>query len=494
MAKRVRKSRAQNLRWTQMVEALHLMNFAFNNIRLYPPAHTEVVGVLTKLLETLNPILEEQDDIGFGFMDELLYIEGSMSIEETANNQMLVDRFVKCRVKYLIYMKGVTIEQLSTFFQILNTEAIKASAVTASEQLAQKGIETIHIVEAEVDDLASKSKSAKKRTLLDWYLKAMDVLKAAQEQLKTSVEADLKPLHRLVDDMTATMRSKGHEPYLLLPHLTRSLDPHLTHAVNVAIYSCALGDLQGLNSGQINNLVLGAFLHDLGRTTIPPEWTQDHTPLSEAERLIARQHCEWGFLLLCRQDELPPQFSLLAAHHHAGSGEGGYAPDSFHRLLAFADTYDLAMFSDRYYWRKSRLDRAFYKIVNSRGGRFDPLLVKLLVNCVGFYPVGCVVRLVDGRLGISVRPNAANPGRPKVWMFQETPPPPPPPEPVAEGTFVIAAPVPEEPPPVIVDLGELDEAGLAFKHAIAAVAGPPAGVDVGRLLDGKKEHLLSYQI
>ena len=73
MARRVRRSRADNQRWNQMTAALRLMNFAFNNIRLYPPTHSEVVGVLTKLLETLTPILEEQEDLGFGFMDELLY-------------------------------------------------------------------------------------------------------------------------------------------------------------------------------------------------------------------------------------------------------------------------------------------------------------------------------------------------------------------------------------------------------------------------------------
>ncbi|MFA6317769.1 MAG: hypothetical protein WC943_10155 [Elusimicrobiota bacterium] len=135
MARRVRKSRAENIRWNQMIEALRLMNFGLNNIRLYPPTHSEVVGALKRLSETLGPILEEQDDVGFGFMDELLYIEGSMSIEETVANQMLVDRFSRCRVKYLTLMKGVSLEDLSVLFQILNAESLKPTGVTPAEQL-----------------------------------------------------------------------------------------------------------------------------------------------------------------------------------------------------------------------------------------------------------------------------------------------------------------------------------------------------------------------
>ncbi|MFA6317770.1 MAG: HD domain-containing protein, partial [Elusimicrobiota bacterium] len=133
--------------------------------------------------------------------------------------------------------------------------------------------------------------------------------------MKAGPDADVKPLYRFVDDMTATMRNKGADPYLLLPYLGRGLDPHLAHSVNVAILAGALGDLQRLNSGQMTSMVMAAFLHDMGRVTIPVEWTQDHTPLSPAERLTARQHAEWGFLLLTRHEDVAPQTALLAAHH-----------------------------------------------------------------------------------------------------------------------------------------------------------------------------------
>lgn len=472
-----------------MIQALRLMNFAFTNVRTYPANHPEVTGIVTKLLETITPICEEQEDVGFGFMDALLYIEGAMSLEETANNQQLVDRFQKARVKYLTIAKGVRSEDLVGFFQVVNQESLKPTTESRNDLLEKQRVEHLHIVEAELDDTASKLKAAKKKTLLDWYEKAVTALGEAQKALREDPDADLRPLYRVVDDMMATIRNKGFEPFLLLPKLGVGFDPHLGHAVNVGILSCALGDMYGLNSGQINTLCTMAYLHDLGRLIIPPEWAAEHIPLAPEERDVVRQHGDWGFLLLARHEGVPPQLAVLAGRHHDGpEGSEGYAPDVYHKILAVADAYDLAMAGETYYWKKSQPDRVLRLLLNRSGARFDPSVLKLLVNCVGYHPVGSLVELDDGQQGIVVRPNPSNPGRPRVWLFGVEPPPPPP----AEGA--VAEAPPEEPPPVIADLAELEEGGLRFKRTIKRSLTPPPGLDLRALLDRKKEYLLSYSL
>lgn len=503
MARRVRKSIADQERWNQMINSLRLMNFSFNNVRLYPPAHPEVTGPVTKLHQTLRPILDEMEDVGFGFMDQMLYLEGAMSIEETASNQMLVDRFSRCRVKYLTFMKGLTVDHLLAFFQVLNAEATKPQEERPDEILEKKGIQTIHIVEAELDDTASKSKAVRKKTLLDWYDKAVTTLKEAQEQIREGVpKYDLKPLFRLIDDMMATIRTKGYEPFLILPFLSKGMDPHACHSVNVGILSCALGELYGLNSGQISTLCICAFLHDAGRIEIPMEWTQKTGPLSVEERERMRRHSDWGFLWLMRNPEIAPQIALLAGQHHArfnvNSGEQ-YFPDIYQKIIAVADEYDLAAAGEKYYWNKQRPDRILKKILNRRGDGRDSIIVKLLMNCVGYYPVGSLVKLNDGQRGIVVRPNLMNPLRPKVYLFESkempvfsfnpaaaTPGMPvPPPVPTIES---------EEPPPVILDLSDVDPLVTRFAHSIDCVLDADANIDLHQLLDKKKEYLLSHTI
>ena len=209
----------------------------------------------------------------------------------------------------------------------------------------------MHIVEAEVDDWPAKQ-ATRKKTLLDWYEKA-GVLGLVRDEFQGGKQPDLKPLFRLVDDMTATIRSKGYEPFLLLPLLGQELDAHLAHSVNVAVLSCALADAHGLNSGQINTVTIMAMLHDLGRLTIPVEWTQDHTPLSLAERKIARDHADWGYLLLTRNG-MCRRRSLAAIIMTAAPVEGGYH-GRHHRIWRWL-TITTFRFSERY-WKKQRRDR-----------------------------------------------------------------------------------------------------------------------------------------
>ena len=483
MARKARKSRAGLQRWKHFVECLRLMNFAFNNVRLYPATHTSVTEVVAGLHKGLSSLLEEADDVGYGFMEGMLYIEGSMSLEETAQNEMLVERFQRCRVKYLTIGKGVTREDLLKFFTALNEESKRPQPGPPMEVLAKAAVEHMHVVEAEVDDLESKSKLTKRKTLLDWYEKACGVVKEAHGQLFKGADADLKPLYRIADDLMATVRTKGYDPLPLLTRIGTAPDPHTGHAVNTAMLCCSLGELHGLNSGQLQTLCVAAFLHDLGRCIIPPEWAARRAPLSLLERAVAHHHASWGFLLLARCPDVPLQVAVLGGHHHDEPGAAhtdGYSTDSFHRVLHAADCYDLALFGDRRYWLKQRPDRVLRSLLRRRGKSLSPDLAKLLTRLVGYFPVGSTVELDDGRRGVVVRTNAAHPGRPKVGVFGE------------EGPLPADSPEGAEPPPVVVDCLDPDATGLSFARGVRAVLGGPDHPDAAAWLERKKEYLVSF--
>ncbi len=312
----------------------------------------------------------------------------------------------------------------------------------------------------------------------------MDTLEAAQAALRDNPEADLTTLYRVIDDMIATIRNKGCAPFLLLPLLGQGKDEHAAHSVNVAVLCSALGDMVGLNSGQIGALAAAAFLHDLGRITIPPEWTQDHSPLSASDRAVVAQHPLWSGLLLLRHQPTPIPMAVLAARHHApavGGETNSYRPDIFHKILALADAYDLARISDKYYWKKHRPDRILCRLINRRGREHDAALVKCLVNCVGFYPVGSLVRLDDGRRALVVKPNPASASRPKVFLFEEPSP--------------AGADSQEEAPPAVLDLAEMNETATGFKRSIASTLDPrPTLATMAAALERKKEFLLDYNL
>ena len=194
------------------------------------------------------------------------------------------------------------------------------------------------------------------------------------------------------------------------------MDPYACHSLNFSILARAIGEQYGLPTGQMNNLPLAAFIHDLGRLTIPGEWTSRKDRLTPQEMEVVRQHGNWGLILLLSREEFTPQVGVLAAEHHRDLGvpteKGSYTPDIIHKIVALADRYDLALKSPQHYWNRYRQDRLLKQIINHRGVDYDPLIVKLLVNCVGYYPVGTMVQIEDGRRGIVVRPSQVNPPAP----------------------------------------------------------------------------------
>jgi len=494
MGRRIRKSRAHLKHWNELVSTVKLMNFAYTNISIYPATHSEVRDVVTRFHAQMRPIFEEQEDLGIGFMDGVLYIEGAMSIEETRSNEMLIDRIKLCRLKYTTFSKNASVEELLQFFGLINEAAKNKNHAAIPELLDEAGIEHVSVVEAAADEEAQKSHGGKRKTLFDWYEKVIESLTGFHKQLLDNAKADVRPLYRLADDMMATIRTKGHDPFLLLPVMGRNLDPHMSHNVNVGIYAGILGYQYGLNAGQIQTLVVAAFLHDLGRCIIPVEWAEDKQNLSLFERAVVSQHPAWSFLLLTRNSDIPAPIALLAAHHHEHprnpSKGTGYVPDVLHKVLNIVDAYDLASPSDKIYWNKHRSDRYLKSILKKRGDWYDPSIAKALIQMVGYYPVGSLVRLADGQRGVVVRSDPSHVGRPTVYLFEAPAPP------VKEKTEAEKGIEIEDigPLPALADLMELKDKGLGFKNEVAGSLAESAELDARAIIDAKKEHLLSHQL
>jgi hypothetical protein len=91
----------------------------------------------------------------------------------------------------------------------------------------------------------------------------------------------------------------------------------------------------------------------------------------------------------------------------------------FGRIITIADVFD-AITSPRVY-RKSSLspDRALGYMIGKTGKDFDPILLKVFINILGFYPPGTLVELDSDEIGLVVdtpRENHAS-GLPRVLLL-----------------------------------------------------------------------------
>jgi hypothetical protein len=70
--------------------------------------------------------------------------------------------------------------------------------------------------------------------------------------------------------------------------------------------------------------------------------------------------------------------------------------------VAIADCFD-AMTTKRVYVKKAMpRDKALSYMMSQAGTKFDPVLLRLFANMIGVFPVGTLVNLRSGRLGVVV--------------------------------------------------------------------------------------------
>lgn len=232
----------------------------------------------------------------------------------------------------------------------------------------------------------------------------------------------------IVRKMLLHLRNDNSE---LLALTLRSVPDHFLfgHVPNITLLSLRLGLEVGLEEEDSVTLGLAAFLSELGLAPLL-ELAAKPTKLTDEEFRLLRGHVEEGKKLL---DMFPLPESAMKATirevigqcHERSGGKGypgGLKKDAIHlfaRIVGLADTYE-AMTHPRP-WRSPTLPHdVLRQMIEENRDEFDSMLVRSLVECLGFYPPGSFVRLNSGEIGRVTRPEPGLPLRPQVWIFMDT--------------------------------------------------------------------------
>ncbi|WP_096200575.1 HD-GYP domain-containing protein [Bacillus sp. FJAT-45350] len=197
------------------------------------------------------------------------------------------------------------------------------------------------------------------------------------------------------------------------------------HSVNVAIYSCQLAIANGLPLKNIEEIGLGAMLHDLGKLYISADILNKPDKLTKDEFEQIKTHSELGFGVLRKIHEIPLTVSHCALQHHERVDGTGYPRNlkekeihSYAKILSVADVFD-ALTSYRVYRPAMLPHKAIELLYAGAGSQFDNKQVHLFKDCVAIYPQGLTVTLNDGRQGIVSKYNFGVVGRPVVRIIKE---------------------------------------------------------------------------
>ena len=204
---------------------------------------------------------------------------------------------------------------------------------------------------------------------------------------------------RLLDSNLSLMHSLGNAV------AKRDSDTD-AHNYRVTYYAVALAEAMELPENEIADLVVGAFLHDVGKIGIPDHILLKPGKLTAEEFEVMKSHSLLGTEIVAGNHWLAGAAQTIRHHHERFDGAGypdglrGEAIPRIARVFAVVDVFD-ALTSKRPYKKPMALAEALSIIEGDAGQHFDPLVVAVYIKIApGLYTKAVQVDDAELRQGM----------------------------------------------------------------------------------------------
>lgn len=189
-------------------------------------------------------------------------------------------------------------------------------------------------------------------------------------------------LERMVGQQALRIKEMFLEGVQTLVHALDAKDPYTRgHSTRVSHYAGRVAARMGFTGQSLEDIRLGAALHDIGKIGTPESILRKPGPLTADEFTSISEHTVLGERILAPLvRENPTVLSIVRSHHERVDGEG--FPDRLEgsripwaaRIVAVADAFD-AMTTDRSYRASLPPGTALAELVSHAGSHFDAEVV-----------------------------------------------------------------------------------------------------------------------
>ena len=160
-----------------------------------------------------------------------------------------------------------------------------------------------------------------------------------------------------------------------------------------------------------------------GKTKIPTELLTKSATLTAAEMAIMKTHVAHGEAIVAKIHGIDSRVvEVVRCHHERYNGTGhprGLAGEQipiFARMAGIIDTYD-AMTTSRPYAKPLSPHDATRQLSKLAGVEFPAEVVEQFIQAIGVFPVGTLVELNTGEVGMVIAQNRVRRLRPKVLLL-----------------------------------------------------------------------------
>ncbi len=195
------------------------------------------------------------------------------------------------------------------------------------------------------------------------------------------------------------------------------------HALNVTIISLLMGRTFGLSEPDMQDLGVGAMLHDIGKIELPERVRHRDESLSASEQRFYEEHVAHGVSLARKMGLAPGAMLVLAQHHEHADGSGFPLHLNTDRMTAGARIVALVNRYDNlcnpHFAARALTPHESLSLLFAQGkSKFDTAILGAFIRMMGVYPAGSTVQLTDDRYAMVVGDNSSRPLKPRVLVHE----------------------------------------------------------------------------
>jgi putative nucleotidyltransferase with HDIG domain len=300
-------------------------------------------------------------------------------------------------------------------YQSAKKLTLPALEVDGKRELAGRKFTTVRYV----DDIHVEEELPTARVS---YQSAQNLLKDLDEQVASGNVPDIEHVDRTVSSLVECV-VRNPDALLWLSKLKRTDNQVYDHSLTVSIHLMAFGRNLGLPPDELHPLGMGGLLKDIGIMRLPPELLHKPTGLTPDEKAHMRTHVDHGTEMLADEIALPEEVREIVARHHERIDGSGYPRrltgdqiGLYGEMAGIVDSY-CAMLSPRPF-RPARLGQWVVEEINAmRNIRFTAAVVDEFVQFVGLYPVGTLIELNSGEVGVVIEQNRVRRLKPRIMLL-----------------------------------------------------------------------------
>jgi putative nucleotidyltransferase with HDIG domain len=208
---------------------------------------------------------------------------------------------------------------------------------------------------------------------------------------KGNMQGYVEGLEKLNQNLTSandSIRRLNADLFHSLAKVFDMRDPYVGgHAAQVAVYAVAIAIEMGLPPERVELIRQAAYLHDIGKLSIPEAILHKPGRLTDMEYGFVKRHSDIGADLLASVEGLMHLAPIVRHHHERWDGHGypmGLAGEEIPleaRILNVCDSVE-SMASDRPYHRALSVKAIVEEVEHCAGTQFDPIVARNFVALV----------------------------------------------------------------------------------------------------------------